>query len=278
MGDNEQEERDASDEAGDTSHPPNASEGDTSGLGLEIGGGAEVNTLPVAAEDHQHSRPHHRRRNSGGSGGSGRNLASLFTRGTPGTPPSHLPAFTRNDPGFSSGHAETVFRKVASRFNTVANALDPRNLMNSPSLRSRRWPGSDGVGDGEGEGGNAEEDNDDEEEEDRPRGTVDLYMYSFGAPRVGNAIYSGRYNEVVPHSFRVVVDGDPVPVRKKSTGVMGRAIVDNSRGNDLSELPPMCRGTRCFCLLVLVYFCYLFSFGDVVMWELILSRVTRVSS
>ncbi|CAM9332549.1 unnamed protein product, partial [Ectocarpus sp. 12 AP-2014] len=47
--------------------------------------------------------------------------------------------------------------------------------------------------------------------EEVSRGTIELHMFSFGAPRVGNSIYAARYNDVVPHSFRVVVDGDPVP-------------------------------------------------------------------
>ncbi|CAN0554034.1 unnamed protein product, partial [Ectocarpus sp. 8 AP-2014] len=46
--------------------------------------------------------------------------------------------------------------------------------------------------------------------EEVSRGTIELHMFSFGAPRVGNSIYAARYNDVVPHSFRVVVDGDPV--------------------------------------------------------------------
>lgn len=96
-----------------------------------------------------------------------------------------------------------VMRRVASSINTVANALDPRNLM------SARSSDHDGHGDGDGHGG-GEGDGD-----DRPRGTVELQMFSFGAPRVGNSIYAARYNDVVPHSFRVVVDGDPVPVRER---------------------------------------------------------------
>ncbi|CAM9673733.1 unnamed protein product, partial [Ectocarpus sp. 4 AP-2014] len=40
---------------------------------------------------------------------------------------------------------------------------------------------------------------------------VELRMYSFGAPRAGNSIFAARCDEVVPHRFRVVVDGDPVP-------------------------------------------------------------------
>lgn len=95
----------------------------------------------------------------------------------------------------SRAGSATVIKKVASSINTVASALDPRNLM------SGRSSDHDGHGGGEGDG------------DDRPRGTVELQMFSFGAPRVGNPIYAARYNDVVPHSFRVVVDGDPVPVR-----------------------------------------------------------------
>eukprot|EP00903_Cladosiphon_okamuranus_P018197 g16740.t1 len=43
------------------------------------------------------------------------------------------------------------------------------------------------------------------------RGSVELSMFSFGAPRAGNARYAAKYKAAVPRSFRVVVDGDPVP-------------------------------------------------------------------
>lgn len=159
------------------------------------------------------------RGDGGGGDGGGHGTASrLFP--CLGSPPAHKPALARND----NSSAEKVLRKVASRFNNVASALDPRNLISSPAIsRVRRWGVGGDIGgdreerdvdemvDGIKEEG---EEDEEEEEEDRPRGTVDLYMYSFGAPRVGNPIYSDRYNEVVPHSFRVVVDGDPVPVSR----------------------------------------------------------------
>jgi len=36
-------------------------------------------------------------------------------------------------------------------------------------------------------------------------------MYNFGSPRVGNPVFRNAYNELVPNSFRIVVDGDIVP-------------------------------------------------------------------
>lgn len=38
-----------------------------------------------------------------------------------------------------------------------------------------------------------------------------ITMYNFGAPCVGNRSFAQLYNKMVPDSFRVVVDGDPVP-------------------------------------------------------------------
>lgn len=56
----------------------------------------------------------------------------------------------------------------------------------------------------------------DEGEDRRSRGAVELSLFSFGAPRAGNTRYAARYNAAVPRSFRIVVDGDPVPVRGMS--------------------------------------------------------------
>jgi hypothetical protein len=42
-----------------------------------------------------------------------------------------------------------------------------------------------------------------------------ITLYNFGAPAVGNRSFAQLYNKEVPDSFRVVVDGDPVP------GVLG---------------------------------------------------------
>lgn len=97
---------------------------------------------------------------------------------------------------------------MATHLNSVASALDPRNLMSSPTILRSYWGGGERVAGPRG-GDLPEEE---EEEEDVSRGTIELHMFSFGAPRVGNPIYAARYNDVVPHSFRVVVDGDPVPV------------------------------------------------------------------
>ncbi|CAN0071398.1 unnamed protein product [Scytosiphon promiscuus] len=106
--------------------------------------------------------------------------------------------------GPAGSSSTKVLRRVATHLTTVASALDPRNLMSSPSMLLRPYWGGGG-------GGGAEGEEEDDEEEEVSRGKVELHMFSFGAPRVGNPIYAARYNDVVPHSFRVVVDGDPVP-------------------------------------------------------------------
>ena len=154
--------------------------------------------------------------NAGGRafGGSGKNA---MRRVAPSVSPfaafSSTAAVASGDDSDAGGGAK-VLRKVASSINTVASALDPRNLVHSsPALRSRLSGGG-----GNGEVHRAEDHSDlgghegEADGEDRPKGTVELQMLSFGAPRVGNSIYAARYNDVVPHSFRVVVDGDPVPV------------------------------------------------------------------
>jgi hypothetical protein len=35
-------------------------------------------------------------------------------------------------------------------------------------------------------------------------------MYNFGSPKVGNGVFAKDFNKLIPDSFRVVVDGDPV--------------------------------------------------------------------
>ncbi|CBJ34006.1 conserved unknown protein [Ectocarpus siliculosus] len=93
----------------------------------------------------------------------------------------------------------SVLSRMASRLTTVASSFGPRNRVLSPTPRRPFW-GSEVDGDGRGKA-----------EEPPPDPKLELCMYSFGAPRAGNAIYAARYNDVVPDSFRVVVDGDPVP-------------------------------------------------------------------
>lgn len=44
----------------------------------------------------------------------------------------------------------------------------------------------------------------------RPVRRVKASMYNFGSPRVGNAVFTHQYNQQLPDSFRVVVDGDIV--------------------------------------------------------------------
>ncbi|CBN78597.1 conserved unknown protein [Ectocarpus siliculosus] len=98
-----------------------------------------------------------------------------------------------------------VLSRMVSRFTTVASSFDPRNLINNPTLRHSFWGREEhgsGKVDGDGRG---------EAEEVPLTPKVELRMYSFGAPRAGNSIFAARCDEVVPDSFRVVVDGDPVP-------------------------------------------------------------------
>lgn len=40
--------------------------------------------------------------------------------------------------------------------------------------------------------------------------SVQITMYNFGSPRLGNAVFSKEYNRLLPDSFRVEVDGDVV--------------------------------------------------------------------
>ncbi|CAM9373117.1 unnamed protein product [Ectocarpus fasciculatus] len=92
-----------------------------------------------------------------------------------------------------------VLNRMASRLTTVASAFDPWSLVLSPTLRRPSW-GSEVSGDGR-----------EKAQEPPPNPKIEVSMYSFGAPRAGNSIYAARFNDVVPDSFRVVVDGDPVP-------------------------------------------------------------------
>ncbi|CAM9688099.1 unnamed protein product, partial [Ectocarpus sp. 12 AP-2014] len=96
------------------------------------------------------------------------------------------------------GGGTKVLKRVATHLTTVASSLDPRNLINSPALRRPFWGGE------EQDGGDVDRVGSGDAEE-VSRGTIELHMFSFGAPRVGNSIYAARYNDVVPHSFRVVV-------------------------------------------------------------------------
>ncbi|CAM9150309.1 unnamed protein product [Ectocarpus sp. 12 AP-2014] len=100
---------------------------------------------------------------------------------------------------------------MASRLTTVASSFDPRNLINSPTLR-HSFCEEHGSGKVDGDGsGKVDGDGSGEAEEVPSNPRVELRMYSFGAPRAGNSVYAARYDDVVPDSFRVVVDGDPVP-------------------------------------------------------------------
>ncbi|CAM9795493.1 unnamed protein product [Discosporangium mesarthrocarpum] len=110
-------------------------------------------------------------------------------------------------PGVST---EGVLRRVATRLNSVATSLDPRKVLASPGIRGLRRHATGG-GWGPGDGGETEEEKEEEEEEEEVVLPVEPELYIYGAPRVGNHIYASRVDELVPATFRVTVDGDPVP-------------------------------------------------------------------
>ena len=59
-------------------------------------------------------------------------------------------------------------------------------------------------------------------------------MYNFGSPRVGNHAFATVYNHAVPHSFRVVFDGDlftGVPKLWYLYKHIGRGVVIDGTGN-----------------------------------------------
>ena len=39
---------------------------------------------------------------------------------------------------------------------------------------------------------------------------LSVRMYNFGGPRVGNPAFASKYNQAVPYSFRIVMEGDLV--------------------------------------------------------------------
>lgn len=45
-----------------------------------------------------------------------------------------------------------------------------------------------------------------------PPKQIRVSMYNFGSPRVGNSAFAEFFDKHVPDGFRIVVDGDPVPV------------------------------------------------------------------
>jgi len=67
-------------------------------------------------------------------------------------------------------------------------------------------------------------------------GMCTLTMYNFGSPRVGNHPFRTTYNRLVPHSFRVVVDGDAVtglPPRFWYQHLGTEVIIDGEGGGNL---------------------------------------------
>uniref|UniRef100_A0A0K0FN09 Lipase_3 domain-containing protein n=1 Tax=Strongyloides venezuelensis TaxID=75913 RepID=A0A0K0FN09_STRVS len=50
----------------------------------------------------------------------------------------------------------------------------------------------------------------------------DIFLYTYGAPRVGNPDFVQNFDEKIPNSFRVVVNKDPVPHFPKCSLVMSR--------------------------------------------------------
>uniref|UniRef100_A0A0K0FN06 Lipase_3 domain-containing protein n=1 Tax=Strongyloides venezuelensis TaxID=75913 RepID=A0A0K0FN06_STRVS len=53
---------------------------------------------------------------------------------------------------------------------------------------------------------------------------LDISLYTYGAPRVGNPDFVQKFDEKLPNSFRVVVDKDPVPHFPKCSLVMSKYI------------------------------------------------------
>ncbi|CAN0420980.1 unnamed protein product, partial [Ectocarpus fasciculatus] len=84
--------------------------------------------------------------------------------------------------------------------------------------------------------------------EDRPStGAVELSLFSFGAPRAGNPRYAARYNAAVPRSFRIVVDGDPVPgLPTWRYGHAGTKVLIDGRGMGPLILDPSLAEQRLF--------------------------------
>jgi len=66
-------------------------------------------------------------------------------------------------------------------------------------------------------------------------GRCSIVMYNFGSPRVGNNVFRKAYNRLVPHSFRVVVDGDIVtgiPPRTFYQHLGTEVIIDGDGGGN----------------------------------------------
>ncbi|CAM9433179.1 unnamed protein product, partial [Ectocarpus sp. 8 AP-2014] len=74
-----------------------------------------------------------------------------------------------------------------------------------------------------------------------------LSLFSFGAPRAGNPRYAARYNAAVPRSFRIVVDGDPVPgLPTWRYGHAGTKVLIDGRGRGPLILDPSLAEQRVF--------------------------------
>ncbi len=70
---------------------------------------------------------------------------------------------------------------------------------------------------------------------------VNVSMYNFGSPRVGNRIFSQIFNSIVPDSFRVVVDGDMItsmPYARLGYKHIGTEILLDAQGSGSIIIDP----------------------------------------
>ena len=68
-----------------------------------------------------------------------------------------------------------------------------------------------------------------------------VQVYTFGSPRIGNVAYASNYDQKIPATFRVVVDGDIIPGMPKMFGMYRHAgievLVDAENGGNLIVKP-----------------------------------------
>eukprot|EP00871_Galdieria_phlegrea_P000331 jgi/Galph1/1299/GphlegSOOS_G6073.1 len=73
-----------------------------------------------------------------------------------------------------------------------------------------------------------------------------IHMYNFGSPRVGNAEFANQYNQLVPHSFRIVNDTDIIARIPRSHNFeyfhVGRTVLINQKGESTKSHIDMDQG------------------------------------